>query len=119
MKMNIEKIKAFKRLYVATHQLVLTWEQPLQQKEAIDKSIAQAIENVDRLIGMLPMDFPVIPLHYKGNGSLPLKDRVWENGFNYFRVEGDNGLTEIEDARVLLINLEDGDDEPTVKLNLN
>lgn len=117
--MNTEKIKAFKQLYVATHQLVLTLEQPLQPKETIDKTITQAIENVDRLIGMLPMDFPVMPLHYKGNGFLPLKDRIWENGYNYFRVEGEHGLTAIEDAHVLLINLEDGDDEPTVKLKLN
>ncbi|SEW34588.1 hypothetical protein SAMN05428988_4167 [Chitinophaga sp. YR573] len=45
---DIEKIKTFKRLYVDTHQLF------------VEQKIDQAIENVDVLIGMLPLEFPGI-----------------------------------------------------------
>lgn len=46
MSNDIEKVKTFKRLYVATHQLFV--------KQKFD----QAIENVNVLIGMLPFEFP-------------------------------------------------------------
>jgi tetratricopeptide (TPR) repeat protein len=45
---DIEKIKSFKRLYVATHQLF------------VEQKVDQAIENIDVLIGMLPLEFPGI-----------------------------------------------------------
>lgn len=119
MTMDAEKIKAFKRLYVATYHLVLTIEEVLQQEGSIDNSIDQAIANVDKLIAMLPLAFPVMSLHYKGKLPLIDNDGQYKDGFNAFRVEGDNMLTEIMDPRILLINLQDGEDEPLAKLNLS
>lgn len=105
MKIDPEKIKTFRRLYVATRQLQLKLVTMLQQGEPAEQSMEKAIESVDKLIGMLPMKFPVMSLRYT------------DEGYNVFRVEGEEEPREIMDARLLLINLEDEDDEPTATLN--
>lgn len=68
--MDIEKIKTFKQLYVATNNIVAEFAELGNSVPLNEQSIEQAIRNIDELIAMLPMEFPDNSLHDKGSRVL-------------------------------------------------
>ena len=59
MSLDIEKIKAFRRLYVATHQLMNGFEETGNDGPFEEQCIQQSIANIDEMISLLPFEFPV------------------------------------------------------------
>lgn len=64
MALDIEKIKEFKRLYVASHQLFDKFEAGLAQGIADEQSLDAALEHTNTLINMLPLKFTTPSLEY-------------------------------------------------------
>jgi tetratricopeptide (TPR) repeat protein len=100
MSTDIEKVKSFKRQYVATHQLF------------VEQKIDEAIENVDVLIGMLPFEFPVISQRRKDTRVLlinledaedePEEKLVFEKGLPKFVIPESARLFYDVDMRTVL-----------------
>jgi hypothetical protein len=68
--MEAEKVKVFKHLYVATRQLKHQIEARFTKGISDEQSVVLAIENTDKLIAMLPLEFPSHSLQYANNRVL-------------------------------------------------
>lgn len=94
MSTDIERIKNFKRLYIAVNRLMISFEETAKSGQFDEQCIEQSIININKMIEMFPFEFPIVSERYpkdrlviinlKDAEDEPEEKMVEENGEKQF-----------------------------------
>jgi hypothetical protein len=79
MGLDQEKTRAFRRLYVATNQLMTGFEATGNAGPFDESCVQRAIANIDQMISLLPFEFPVPALRSSTDRMLPINQNDAED----------------------------------------